>query len=163
MAQITLTNNNGQTVKIDGEIQVISSILAGLNFTQPEENPAPSTINPIEQKALSFIDFMSQELDKFIVGGKFFVSELNRLRLNKNNDYNTLRIVYGDLLDKVHPDYVRQYRVLTTASAVWRYTFSPKANHSRLKNQILRDTGCEDCGQFASAMIERMKKEGLWV
>lgn len=161
MPLVTLTTNNGQTLKIEGDAASIASVMQALNYTQPDESPAP-VADTIEQKALKYIDFLSAELNKHVPGGKFFISEMNRLRLNENNNYRTLRMVYRDVLNKNHPDYHRHYRLLRTASAVWRYTFKSRSRSST-KNQIMHDIGCTDCGQFASVLIERLKQEKLWV
>ena len=161
MAKITLTTN-GQSVTIDGEATFIHNLLLGLNFTAPDTIPAP-IVDSVEQKALKYIDFFGVELNKYVPGGKFFVSELNRLRIHKQNDYSMLRLAYAQTLDKKHSDYNKHFRLLEMASAIWRYTFAPTADRSRLKNQIMRNSGCSDCGKFASAMVDRMIVEKLWV
>jgi len=157
-SQVTLTNTNGQSVTIAGEHEAIANILTALNYTQPEQTAAP-VINTTEQKALKYIDFLSVELDKYIKGGKFFVSELNRLRL-QGNGYIPMNHVYRDLVNKKAAGWAKRRQLLLTASAIWRYTF---AGQPELRGDILAAAECTDCGEFATAMIERMKEEKLWV
>ena len=161
MAKITLTTN-GQSVTIDGEATVISSILAGLNFTAPDTIPAP-IVDSVEEKSLKYFDFFSVELEKHIKGGKFFVSELNRLRTNNGNNYIPMGRVYRELVNKKAEGWAKRRQLLKTASAIWRYTFKINPKYAQLRINIDAAAECTDCGEFARAMVERMKQEKLWV
>lgn len=158
MAQITLTTN-GQTVKLDGDVEALSAFLSGLNLNVPITQPAVTVTQQIEDKAIKFQDFLIVELERYINGGKFFVSELNRLR-TKGNNYIPMGRVYREFVNKKQPGWAKRRQLLLTASAIWRYTF---AGHSELRNDIVAATECTDCGEFARAMVQRMIEEKLWV
>lgn len=163
MSQVTLTVA-GKSVTIEGEVSVLSSILAGFNFTETQTAPAAVSVPATpEELSLKFIDFFEIELEKHIKGGKFFVSEMNRLRTHKNNNYKSLISVYHDLVNKNKKGWAKRRQLLLTASKIWRYTFKPTANRSRIRYELNAILECTDCGEFATAMVKRMQKENLWV
>ena len=87
-----------------------------------------------------------------------FVSELNRLRHN-GNDYRAMIRLYRDLVNAPTKGGAKRRKLLLTTSAIWRYTFKNKKG----KYQIAADTSCDDCGEFAKSMVDRMIAEKLWV
>jgi hypothetical protein len=156
MAQITLTVNN-QSVTIDGEISAISQILSGLNYTAPTQQSA----QVVQEDPIKFIDFFKSELESNIKGGKLFVSELERL-YHKGSDYRPMIRLYHDLVNKGTKGWAKRRQLLLTTSAIWRYVFKPNAAKSRLRYQIEAIIECNDCGEFAKSMVQRMKKEKIW-
>lgn len=159
---VTLTTSNGQTLKIEGEAQTIASIVAALNYTQPEDSPAPVVADPVKEKAVKYIDFFTSELDKHLTGAKLFVGEMERIR-NRDNNYIPLGRIYRELVNRKQAGWAKRRQLLKTASAIWRYTFKPNSDRAKLKYNILASTECQDCGEFATAMVQRMKQEKLWV
>ena len=111
-----------------------------------------------EEKSVKFVEFFGATLETYIKGGKLFVSELNRLRHN-GNDYRAMVRLYHDLVDAPTAGWAKRRQLLLTTSAIWRYTFKTKKG----KYQIAAVTECDDCGEFAKAMVERMIAEKLWV
>jgi hypothetical protein len=113
-----------------------------------------------EEKSVKFVEFFGATLETYIKGGKLFVSELNKLR-HQGNDYRAMIRLYHDLVDAPTIGWAKRRQLLLTTSAIWRYTF--KSNKGGLKYQIKAVTECEDCGEFAKSMVERMIAEKLWV
>jgi hypothetical protein len=113
-----------------------------------------------EEKSVKFVEFFGATLESHIKGGKLFVSELNRLRHN-GNDYRAISRLYFDIVNAPTKGWAKRRKLLLTTSAIWRYTF--KSNKGGLKYQIAADTSCEDCGEFAKSMVDRMVAEKLWV
>lgn len=113
-----------------------------------------------EQKSIKFVEFFGATLESHIKGGKLFVSELNKLR-HQGNDYRAMIRLYHDLVDAPTKGWAKRRQLLLTTSAIWRYTF--KVNKGGLKYKIDAVTECEDCGEFAKSMVERMIAEKLWV
>ena len=118
---------------------------------------APVVLNQ-EQKSVKFVEFFGATLESHIKGGKLFVSELNRLRHN-GNDYRAMIRLYHDLVNAPTEGWAKRRKLLLTTSAIWRYTFKNKKG----KYQIAADTSCDDCGEFAKSMVDRMIAEKLWV
>lgn len=115
----------------------------------------------VEQTALKFVDFFSQELEKNIPGGKLFVGRLNFIRENFDKlYYQSLHGVYKELIDKPSEGWAQRRQLLLTASAIWRYTFHGRSYD--LKCQIEAAMECSDCGKFVRPMVERMIAEKLW-
>ena len=146
--------------QVQGQIDEIAKILGIVSETLAPA-VAPVVSNNVEEKALKFVEFFASELDSYISGGKLFVHELNRLRHN-GNTYRAMIRVYHDLVNKGTEGWAKRRQLLLTASAIWRYTFKG-SEKSKLRYQIEAVTECNDCGQFASAMVRRMKQEKLWV
>ena len=116
----------------------------------------------VEEKALKFVDFFSEELGKSVPCGKYFAGRLNYIRQNYDTYcYQSLASVYHDLIDKPNPGWAQRRQTLITASAIWRYTFHGRSYD--LKCQIEAALECSDCGQFVRPMVERMVQEKLWV
>lgn len=157
MAQVTLTVNN-QTVTIDGEIATLSYILSNLNYTSPDQQ----TVKVVEEDPIKFVDFFKSELEGNIKGGKLFVSELERL-YHTGKGYRAMIRLYHDLVNKGTKGWAKRRQLLLTTSAIWRYVFKTNAAKSKLRYQIEAVIECEDCGEFATAMVRKMKKEKLWV
>jgi hypothetical protein len=118
---------------------------------------APVTISQ-EEKSVKFVEFFGATLESHIKGGKLFVSELNKLR-HQGNDYRAMIRLYHDLVDAPTEGWAKRRKLLLTTSAIWRYTFKNKKG----KYQIAADTSCDDCGEFAKSMVDRMIAEKLWV
>lgn len=146
--------------QVQGKIDEIAKILSVVSDTLVP-TVAPVVSNNAEELALKFVDFFANELEIHISGGKLFVHELNRLRHN-GNTYRAMIRVYHDLVNKGTKGWAKRRQLLLTASAIWRYTFRG-SDKSKLRYQIEAVTECDDCGQFATAMVKRMKKEKLWV
>ena len=123
------------------------------------QKDAPVTISQ-EEKSVKFVEFFGATLETYIKGGKLFVSELNKLR-HQGNDYRAISRLYHDLVDAPTKGWAKRRKLLLTTSAIWRYTF--KSNKGGLKYQIAADTSCDDCGEFAKSMVERMIAEKFWV
>lgn len=114
-----------------------------------------------EETAKKYVDFFSDELCKHIEGGKLFVGRLNFIRQNYDKMfYQDLMGIYKELVNKPNPGWAKRRQLLLTASAIWRYTFHGRSK--ALKAQIEAVAECNDCGEFASAMIERMIQENIW-
>ena len=113
-----------------------------------------------EEKSVKFVEFFGATLESHIKGGKLFVSELNKLR-HQGNDYRAMIRLYHDLVDAPTAGWAKRRQLLLTTSAIWRYTF--KSNKGGLKYQIKAVTECDDCGEFAKSMVDRMIAEKLWV
>jgi hypothetical protein len=145
---------NGNT--IEGTASQIALIIGNYSF---EQKVAPVTINQ-EEKSIKFVEFFGATLESHIKGGKLFVSELNKLRHN-GNDYRAMIRLYHDLVDAPTIGWAKRRQLLLTTSAIWRYTF--KVNKGGLKYKIAAVTECDDCGEFAKSMVERMIDENLWV
>ena len=115
----------------------------------------------VEQTALKFVDFFSEELSKNISGGKLFVAKMNFIRQNYDRHcYQSLTPIYIELINKPAEGWAQRRQLLLTASAIWRYTF-----HGRdytLKSQIEAAMECSDCGKFVRPMVERMIEEKIW-
>jgi hypothetical protein len=157
MAQVTLTVNN-QSVTIDGEVATLSYILSNLNYSAPDQQ----TVKVVEEDPIKFVDFFKSELESNIKGGKLFVSELERL-YHQGKGYRAMIRLYHDLVNKGTTGWAKRRQLLLTTSAIWRYVFKTNAAKSKLRYQIEAITECEDCGEFATAMVRKMKKEKLWV
>ena len=155
-ATIQLVINGNQ---VEGTMLELAQMLGIVSDTLAP-TVAPVVSNNVEETAIKFVEFFASELDSYISGGKLFVHELNRLRHN-GNTYRAMIRVYHDLVNKPTEGWAKRRQLLLTASAIWRYTF--KGSKSKLRYQIEAVTECDDCGQFASAMVQRMKKEKLWV
>ena len=145
---------NGNTV--EGTPSQIALIIGNYSF---EKKDAPVVLNQ-EEKSVKFVEFFGATLETYIKGGKLFVSELNKLR-HQGNDYRAMIRLYHDLVDAPTAGWAKRRQLLLTTSAIWRYTF--KKHSSGLKYQIKAVTECEDCGEFAKSMVDRMIAEKLWV
>ena len=152
---IQLVINGNQ---VEGTMSQLAQML-GISTDILVQKVAPVTINQ-EEKSIKFVEFFGATLESHIKGGKLFVSELNRLRHN-GNDYRAMIRLYHDLVDAPTEGWAKRRKLLLTTSAIWRYTF--KVNKGGLKYQIAADTSCDDCGEFAKSMVERMIAEKLWV
>ena len=144
--------------QVEGQIDQIAQILGMVSNTLAQP-VAPVVLNQ-EQKSVKFVEFFGATLETHIKGGKLFVSELNRLRHN-GNDYRAMIRLYRDLVNAPTKGWAKRRQLLLTTSAIWRYTF--KVNKGGLKYKIAAVTECEDCGEFAKSMVERMIAEKLWV
>jgi hypothetical protein len=153
---VTITNN-GATISMTGDYTQIANFLIGLS--QATVQPAPVAITQ-EEKSVKFVEFFGATLESHIKGGKLFVSELNKLR-HQGNDYRAMIRLYHDLVDAPTKGWAKRRQLLLTTSAIWRYTF--KVNKGGLKYKIAAVTECDDCGEFAKSMVERMIAEKLWV
>jgi hypothetical protein len=145
---------NGNTV--EGTPSQIALIIGNYSF---EKKDAPVLLNQ-EEKSVKFVEFFGATLESHIKGGKLFVSELNKLR-HQGNDYRAMIRLYHDLVDAPTAGWAKRRQLLLTTSAIWRYTF--KVNKGGLKYKIAAVTECDDCGEFAKSMVERMIAEKLWV
>jgi hypothetical protein len=152
-ATIQLVINGNQ---VEGTMLELAQML-GIASDVMVQKVAPVVLNQ-EEKSVKFVEFFGATLESHIKGGKLFVSELNRLRHN-GNDYRALGSVYHDLVDAPTEGWAKRRKLLLTTSAIWRYTFKNKKG----KYQIAADTSCDDCGEFAKSMVERMIAEKLWV
>lgn len=157
-----MTNTTIQIVINGNTVEGTPSQLAQLiqNFgTITDVMVQPIVLNE-EQKSIKFVEFFGATLETYIKGGKLFVSELNKLR-HQGNDYRAMIRLYHDLVDAPTIGWAKRRQLLLTTSAIWRYTF--KINKGGLKYQIKAVTECEDCGEFAKSMVERMIVEKLWI
>lgn len=152
---IQLVINGNQ---VEGTMSQLAQML-GISTDILVQKVAPVTITQ-EEKSIKFVEFFGATLESHIKGGKLFVSELNKLR-HQGNDYRAMIRLYHDLVDAPTKGWAKRRKLLLTTSAIWRYTF--KVNKGGLKYQIAADTSCEDCGEFAKSMVERMIAEKLWV
>ena len=153
---VTITNN-GATISMTGDYTQIANFLIGLSKATAESTPVTITQ---EEKSIKFVEFFGATLESHIKGGKLFVSELNKLR-HQGNDYRAMIRLYHDLVDAPTKGWAKRRQLLLTTSAIWRYTF--KVNKGGLKYKIAAVTECDDCGEFAKSMVERMIAEKLWV
>jgi hypothetical protein len=112
-----------------------------------------------EEIAKKYIDFFSDELDKYIPGGKLFVARLNFVRQN-GQKYHDIAPLHKELVNKPAAGWAKRRQLLLTASAIWRYTFDGRCR--KLRAGIEGAVECTDCGEFVQGMIQRMIKEGLW-
>lgn len=154
MQTLTITINGN---KVEGEASQIAQILSVIGDTMVQK-VAPVVITQ-EEKSVKFVEFFGATLETYIKGGKLFVSELNKLR-HQGNDYRAMIRLYYDLVDAPTAGWAKRRQLLLTTSAIWRYTF--KVKKGGLKYKIAAVTECDDCGEFAKAMVERMIAEGLW-
>ena len=152
-ATIQLVINGNE---VQGTASQLAQLLGIISDTMGQKD-APVLLNQ-EEKSVKFVEFFGATLESHIKGGKLFVSELNRLRHN-GNDYRAMIRLYHDLVDAPTEGWAKRRKLLLTTSAIWRYTFKTKKG----KYQIAADTSCDDCGEFAKSMVERMIAEGLWV
>jgi hypothetical protein len=161
----TMTNATIQLVINGNQVEGTPSQLAqliqkmGIVSDIMGQKDAPVTISQ-EEKSVKFVEFFGATLETYIKGGKLFVSELNKLR-HQGNDYRAISRLYHDLVDAPTKGWAKRRKLLLTTSAIWRYTF--KSNKGGLKYQIAADTSCDDCGEFAKSMVERMIAEKFWV
>jgi hypothetical protein len=153
---VTITNN-GATISMTGDYTQIANFLIGLSKATAESTPVTITQ---EEKSIKFVEFFGATLESHIKGGKLFVSELNKLR-HQGKDYRAMIRLYHDLVNAPTKGWAKRRQLLLTTSAIWRYTF--KVNKGGLKYKIAAVTECEDCGEFAKSMVERMIVEKLWV
>ena len=151
--QIVINGN-----QVEGQIEQIAQILGMVSNTLAQ--PIFTVDDSKKDDSIKFIDFFALELDKYIKGGKLFVSELNRCR-NAGRGYQSMGRLYHDLVDAPTEGWAARRQLLLTTSAIWRYTFLSKKGG--LKYQIAAVTECDDCGGFASAMVDRMIAEKLWI
>lgn len=136
-------------------IKVLTDSVALIEQQQQQQQ------NTVEQTAIKFVDFFSEELNKYVPGGKLFVAKMNHIRLNYDKlCYQSLTPVYADLVNKPSEGWAKRRQLLLTASAIWRYTFHGKK--SELKSDIEAAVSCSDCGAFVQTMMDRMISEGLW-
>lgn len=155
MNTIQLVINGNQ---VEGEASQLAQILGMVSNTLAQP-VAPVTITQ-EEKSVKFVEFFGATLESHIKGGKLFVSELNKLR-HQGNDYRAMIRLYHDLVNAPTKGWAKRRQLLLTTSAIWRYTF--KTKKGGLKYKIAAVTECEDCGEFAKAMVNRMIAEKLWV
>jgi hypothetical protein len=150
---------NGNTV--EGTASQIAQLMQQMGIISDTmvQPVAPVTITQ-EEKSVKFVEFFGATLESHIKGGKLFVSELNKLR-HQGNDYRAMIRLYHDLVDAPTKGWAKRRQLLLTTSAIWRYTF--KVNKGGLKYKIAAVTECDDCGEFAKSMVERMIAEKLWV
>jgi hypothetical protein len=144
--------------QVEGQIDQIAQILGMVSNTLAQ--PVASVVLNQEQKSVKFVEFFGATLETHIKGGKLFVSELNKLR-HQGKDYRAMIRLYRDLVNAPTKGWAKRRQLLLTTSAIWRYTF--KVNKGGLKYKIAAVTECEDCGEFAKSMVERMIVEKLWV
>jgi hypothetical protein len=154
-ATIQLVINGNQ---VEGTMSQLAQML-GIPSDVMVQKIAPVTITQ-EEKSVKFVEFFGATLESHIKGGKLFVSELNKLR-HQGNDYRAMIRLYHDLVDAPTKGWAKRRQLLLTTSAIWRYTF--KVNKGGLKYKIAAVTECDDCGEFAKSMVERMIAEKLWV
>lgn len=152
-ATIQLVINGNE---VQGTASQLAQLLGIISDTMGQK-VAPVTITQ-EEKSVKFVEFFGATLETYIKGGKLFVSELNKLR-HQGNDYRAMIRLYHDLVDAPTVGWAKRRKLLLTTSAIWRYTFKTKKG----KYQIAADTSCDDCGEFAKSMVERMIAEKLWV
>ena len=152
---IQLVINGNQ---VEGTMLELAQML-GIASDVMVQKVAPVVINQ-EEKSVKFVEFFGATLESHIKGGKLFVSELNKLR-HQGNDYRAMIRLYHDLVDAPTKGWAKRRKLLLTTSAIWRYTF--KTKKGGLKYQIAADTSCDDCGEFAKSMVDRMVAEKLWV
>ena len=152
-ATIQLVINGNQ---VEGTMSQLAQML-GIPSDVMVQKIAPVTITQ-EEKSVKFVEFFGATLETYIKGGKLFVSELNKLR-HQGNDYRAMIRLYHDLVDAPTEGWAKRRKLLLTTSAIWRYTFKNKKG----KYQIAADTSCDDCGEFAKSMVDRMIAEKLWV
>lgn len=157
-----MTNTTMQVVINGNTVEGTPSQLAQLiqNFGNITDVMVQPVVLNQEQKSIKFVEFFGATLESHIKGGKLFVSELNKLR-HQGNDYRAMIRLYHDLVDAPTKGWAKRRQLLLTTSAIWRYTF--KVNKGGLKYKIDAVTECEDCGEFAKSMVERMIAEKLWV
>lgn len=154
-ATIQLVINGNQ---VEGTMLELAQML-GIASDVMVQKVAPVVLNQ-EEKSVKFVEFFGATLESHIKGGKLFVSELNKLR-HQGNDYRAMIRLYHDLVDAPTAGWAKRRQLLLTTSAIWRYTF--KKHSSGLKYQIKAVTECDDCGEFAKSMVDRMIAEKLWV
>jgi hypothetical protein len=154
-ATIQLVINGNQ---VEGTMLELAQML-GIASDVMVQKVAPVVLNQ-EEKSVKFVEFFGATLESHIKGGKLFVSELNKLR-HQGNDYRAMIRLYHDLVDAPTKGWAKRRQLLLTTSAIWRYTF--KVNKGGLKYKIAAVTECDDCGEFAKSMVERMIAEKLWV
>ena len=158
----TMTTTTIQLVingnQVEGTMSQLAQML-GIASDVMVQKIAPVTITQ-EEKSVKFVEFFGATLESHIKGGKLFVSELNKLR-HQGNDYRAMIRLYHDLVDAPTKGWAKRRQLLLTTSAIWRYTF--KVNKGGLKYKIAAVTECDDCGEFAKSMVERMIAEKLWV
>jgi hypothetical protein len=152
---IQLVINGNQ---VEGTMLELAQML-GIASDVMVQKVAPVVLNQ-EEKSVKFVEFFGATLESHIKGGKLFVSELNKLR-HQGNDYRAMIRLYHDLVDAPTKGWAKRRQLLLTTSAIWRYTF--KVNKGGLKYKIAAVTECDDCGEFAKSMVERMIAEKLWV
>ena len=152
-ATIQLVINGNE---VQGTASQLAQLLGIISDTMGHKD-APVVLNQ-EEKSVKFVEFFGATLETYIKGGKLFVSELNKLR-HQGNDYRAMIRLYHDLVDAPTAGWAKRRKLLLTTSAIWRYTFKTKKG----KYQIAADTSCDDCGEFAKSMVDRMIAEKLWV
>ena len=154
--QTLLTNIEELKVQFAKSFETIESAVSMLQTQQQQQ-----VVN-VDQTALKFVEFFTQELDKNITGGKLFAGRLNFIRQNYNKmHYQSLNDIYKELINKPAAGWAQRRQLLLTASAIWRYTFHGRSYD--LKCQIEAAMECSDCGKFVRPMVERMIVEKLWV
>jgi hypothetical protein len=158
METVTITNN-GATIQMTGDYTQIANFL--IDMSKVTVQPAPVANNEPEQ-LLPFNELVLAELTNHL-GDKIAKKVVNLLEYCREGyvDFSPFVAAYrwvGNDIEK------RQ--LLKTVSAIYRYKFAPRdytnSYQYSLKSEIKYATICPHCGKIANALVESMKKEGLW-
>ena len=144
---------------MNGSYAEIANLLLGLS--QATVQPAPVVVNePAE--LLPFNEVTLAELTPHL-GAQLASKVVNLLEYCRKGytDFSPFVAAYrwvGNDIEK------RQ--LLKTVSAIYRYKFTPKeytnSYQYSLRSEIKYATICPHCGKIASALVDRLKAEGLW-
>jgi hypothetical protein len=162
METLTITNN-GATIQLNGSYAEIAQFLLSLTNAQPAAvtDNQTSILSSTEPEELQpFVDFLTKELSVHFSesDAKVIVSTLEKIRRCTFPDYRDFSFLYRQVNDTE----VEKRQLMLTVSAVWRYKFGSGSSKYQLKSIIKYASACPHCGRFASSMMDRLKKEGLW-
>lgn len=158
MQTLTITNN-GNTVTLNGSYTEIANFLLGLSevTTQPATvvNTEPAELAPFNEVVLAeLIPHLGAQLSKRVV-------DLLEYCRKGYSDFGPFVAAYRWVGNDI-----QKRQLLKTVSAVYRYKFTPKnymnSYQYSLRSEIKYATICPHCGSIANALVDRLKKEGLW-
>ena len=148
----------------DLQLQVVKSFQATCDLAaivkeqQNQQQVQVVAINePVE--LAPFNAFLTVELTPFF-GAKeatMIVEKLRRCRAIA--DFRYFIPMY-----KMAGDDLKKRQLLKAVSAVYRYKFGGYKNPEQysLRSEIKYAAACDDCGQLANILVNRLKAEGLW-
>lgn len=138
-------------------LKSVQTITAAINEIQQQQVQTVSINEPVE--LAPFNAFLTVELTPFF-GAKeatMIVEKLRRCRAIA--DFRYFIPMY-----KMAGDDLKKRQLLKAVSAVYRYKFGGYRNPEQysLRSEIKYAAACDDCGQLANILVNRLKAEGLW-
>ena len=167
----TTTRNSNMSANLDAliatledlQLQVVKSFqatcdLAAIVKDQQQQQIQQVSVNePVE--LAPFNAFLTVELTPYFgaKGATMIVEKLRRCRAIA--DFRYFIPIY-----KMAGDDLKKRQLLKAVSAVYRYKFGGYKNPEQysLRSEIKYAAACDDCGELANILVNRLKKEGLW-